>query len=161
MWLIIIAVALVVVGIIVTKDENAKKERNRVASLDARYREKYGCSLEEMRERVRSSPNIKKVADKIREKNPECYFVDWKGIWNYRTFDRAYLIVFSYLGISDIPDQCLQDFEDALEKELQLHNSRNEPFIPYIRRWNDNGETYFLRKDRLVRKKTEVKGQDW
>ena len=175
MWLIVIGIAFafVVFCIIYTQCDNTKKEQNRIAFENAKYREKYGCSIEEMREKVKSSPNIIKVADEIKEtQNLPCAFcVDRNGIYalhgdfnnlsgRYWSRDSDPLFLFSHLGVSEIPDFCCDEFMIALEKELELPDFGKKSFIPYKLTHYDNGRC-FLRKDLLEPPKPKLKGQDW
>lgn len=173
MWLVVIGIAFIVFCVIFAQHDDAKKEQNRRAFENAKYRERYGCSLEEMREKVKNSPNIKIVADKIKEiQNPPYAFcVDWAGVYalggdfsnlsdRYWTRNSNPLFLFSHLGISEIPDFCHDEFMVALEKALELPDLGKKSFIPYELTYYDNGRC-FLRKDLLEPPKPKLEGQDW
>ncbi len=171
MWLFVIGIAFVVFCIIFTQCDDAIKEQNSRAFANAKYREKYGCSLEEMREKVKNSSNIKTIADKIKEIHPCAFCVNWAGVYalygdlsnlsgRHWTRNSSPLFLFSHLGISEIPDFCLDEFMVALEKALELPDLGKKSFIPYELTYYDDGRC-FLRKDLLEAPKPKLKGQDW
>ena len=173
MWLIVIGIVFVVFCIIYAQLDDTKKEQKRISVENAKYREKYGCSIEEMREKVKNSPNIKKVADKIQSTHnpPYAFCVVRDGIYalhgdfsnlsgRYWTPDSDPLFLFSHLGISEIPDFCYDEFMIALEKELELPDLGKKSFSSYKLTHYDNGRC-FLRKDLLEPPTPKLEGQDW
>lgn len=140
---IIICIAVFIVLIFVLSDKSDKeKEKDlllkKIASEKA-YLKEYGCSMDEMRERIKNSSAVKIIASRIKERLqcPEKIEVRPESL--IYAYNAHPILYFSELGLSNIPYGCTGVLCEELAKELQS-------FAPYKYVQEDFGDYLVVEK---------------